>query len=101
MEMFSSQPALVIAQPKAAEDAADTEPGLEMPQMINPTMSTAVTPKMTLSKPKRLRCSSTPMPGTNPGCISWGYRPTAVGLSVLCKDAWYASWEADTLNSSK
>ena len=68
MVKLSSQPALVIAQPNAAE----TEEGEAIPQAMNATMMTAVVKKRTLSSPKRLRWSSTEMPGTSPGCRSWG-----------------------------
>ena len=69
MVMFSSQPALVMAQPKAADAVCATWSGNITPQAMKPTTSTVVTQKMILSRPKVLRWSSTPMPGTRPGCM--------------------------------
>lgn len=63
---------LDAAQEKAAEEAAETDSGEVMPQMMKATTNVAVLKKVTLSSVKALRWSSTPIPGTKPGCMLWG-----------------------------
>ena len=72
MVMLSSQPVLVIAHENALDDAAETDSGDKMPQMMKLTTAIAVTENKALSSPNVLRWFSTPMPGTRPGCMSWG-----------------------------
>ena len=72
MVMLSSHPAFVMAQEKAEEDAAETDSGELMPHTMKATTKVAVLKKVILSRAKALRWSSTPMPGTKPGCMSWG-----------------------------
>jgi hypothetical protein len=70
--VFSSHPKCSSAQVNIVEDTDPTDSGLAIPHVMNETMRTAVIPKTTLSRPNLLRCSSTLMPGTSPGCKSSG-----------------------------
>lgn len=55
MVMLSSHPALVMAQEKAVEEAAETDSGEVMPQMMKATTKVAVLKKVILSRVKALR----------------------------------------------